>query len=298
MMSIIGSILSMLGPVIVWSLNKFIANKERKEKAVKSYYGFLKSIDKKSADKVENYIKAESSLADLQRKIREENLKEPEREAAKFGDMPQYEIPDIEVVDIDVKTKGKYLTKSGRARGLIVHFTAGRFSKGRQNAIDTLNYLARQGLGCLVMDTAGRIYRAKSQEFDEIAWHAGTSYFMGHDGISRYCLGLEICCAGQLDEKGKSWFGQVVNEKFIRHVATKNENQKVGHYHKFTSAQEKSLINFILWQYDTNPEFNLNWVLGHDEVAKERKSDPGGSLSMTMPELRNIIKKRASRLGK
>lgn len=292
----IASILSMLTPLIIWAIKKFITNTIEKEKAIKSYYDYLKSIDKKSADKVENYIKAEDSLKALQRKIRKENLVEPERAAAHFADLPKYEMPDIEVVDIEVKTHGDYLTDSGRAQGMIVHFTAGRFSKGRQNAIDTLSYLAGQGLGCLVMDTAGKIYRAKSQELNKIAWHAGESFYLSKTGLSRYCLGMEICGAGELDEKGKSWFGLVVNNKFIRHIAAKRDNQKVGYYHKFTSAQEKSLINFILWQLDTNLEFKIEWVLGHDEIAQGRKSDPGGSLSMTMPELRNIINKRATQI--
>jgi hypothetical protein len=48
-----------------------------------------------------------------------------------------------------------------------------------------------------------------------------------------------------------------------------------------------------------NPNiFNEDYILGHDEVAgprgigKSRKQDPGGALSMTMTELRELVKKK------
>jgi len=43
---------------------------------------------------------------------------------------------------------------------------------------------------------------------------------------------------------------------------------------------------------DVNPEFRADWVAGHDEVSPGRKSDPGGSLSMTMPQFRYMLKKK------
>lgn len=290
------TILSLVTPIIVALIKTFIKDKEKKEKMIKSYYDYLKQIDQKSADKVENYIKAEDALADLQRKIREENLKEPPRQEQSFADTVNYEVPHIEVVDIDVQTHGKYLTKTGQALGLVVHFTAGRFSKGRQNAIDTLNHLARQGLACLVMDNAGIIYRARNQALDEIGWHAGESNYLGHVGMSRYCMGMEICNAGKLDAKGKSWFGLVINNKYVRNITKKEDNIEPGYYHAFNPAQEKSLINFCLWQSDINPDFNVNYIIGHDECARGRKNDPGGALSMTMPAFRKMISKRVSYL--
>ncbi len=68
-------------------------------------------------------------------------------------------------------------------------------------------------------------------------------------------------------------------------------NIKKGKYQAFTSKQEAALKNFIFWLKDVNPEFDVEWVVGHDEIAPTRKSDPGASLSMTMPKFRELLKK-------
>ncbi len=59
------------------------------------------------------------------------------------------------------------------------------------------------------------------------------------------------------------------------------------------------MVNFCLWQLKVNPEFKVDWIMGHDEVAIPlgRKSDPGGCLSVTMPEFREIIKERGGEIG-
>jgi len=51
------------------------------------------------------------------------------------------------------------------------------------------------------------------------------------------------------------------------------------------------LFKLLRWlEYNGNGIFKLDFVLGHDEVAPSRKNDPGGSLSMTMPEFRKKLK--------
>ena len=214
---------------------------------------------------------------------------EPERPTA------HYEMPKILDVDVDVKTHGKYRTPSGMPKGLIVHFTA-----GRNDSLGTLKYMKSVGLGCMVMDESGEII--KGQEIDEVAWHAGTSKHPSVEnitGMSRYCMGMEICNPGKLTEIDDpsrvddgmfySWFGTSYNEKLVRYSEGK-DNIRKGYYLPFTDKQEFALINFCKWQISTNPEFDIEWVLGHDEVAPGRKSDPGGALSMTMPEFRQLLR--------
>jgi len=203
-----------------------------------------------------------------------------------------YEVPEIIDVDVDMKTQGKYLTKSGNARGLVVHYTAGRMENGDKDAINTVKSMAKRGLGCLVMSSTGKIFKSKDQGLNEVAWHAGKSSWKGKTGISRYCMGMEICCPGKLDENGKAWFGTVYNNS--RDVKAE-ANRKAGKYAKFSPEQEKSLIDFCLWQLDVNPEFDIDWICGHDEIAPARKSDPGGSLNWAMPAFRWIIKDKFSK---
>ena len=203
-----------------------------------------------------------------------------------------YEIPRIEVLPIKIQTGGAYKTSTKKARGLVVHYTAGRSLLGRSNAVSTLQFLADQGLGCMVMDKDGIIYRAENQDLDVVGFHAGNSLHKGETGISRFCMGMEICNAGKLDVTNKSWFGEVYEESQLR-SSLKKDNIFPGKYHKFTDAQESALINFLRWQLDVNPEFRLSWIVGHDEIAipNGRKTDPGASLSMSMPELRALLGK-------
>lgn len=230
-----------------------------------------------------------------------ESETEPERDDAPVERyFLEYDMPTIVEVDAPIQVHGNYLTKSGMPRGLVVHFTAGRSLKGKQDAVNTMLSMAGRGLGCLVMDKEGIIYKAKAQGWNQVAYHAGTSSWRGRSAISLQCMGMEICCGGGLDKEGKAWFGEKYPQENVRTILETKENHLRGFYHKFTDAQEKSLVNFILWQVDTNPEFDISWVMGHDECAVPagRKPDPGGSLSLTMPELRNLIraeiKKRSS----
>ena len=213
------------------------------------------------------------------------NEQEPERPSLRFED------PNIVPIHIHLKTRGKYRTKSGRPKGLIVHYTA-----GRNDASATLRSMAKRGLGCIVMDNEGQMIRANNQDLDEVAYHAGKSEKYGVKGLSFYCMGMEICNAGLLEAKGsefKSWFGKMYARDEVRTVTESTGGYpRGGDYHKYTDKQEEALINFCLWQKSVNPEFDFDWVLGHDEVAipRGRKQDPGGSLSMPMPHFRQKLK--------
>lgn len=202
----------------------------------------------------------------------------------------KFKIPEIVDVDIDAKLRGKYKTKSQQAKGLVIHYTAGAFSPAETTAKRTLKYLASKGLGCMVMDINGTIYKARNQQFDDIAYHAGKSSWLGKSGVSQYCMGMEICCAGRLSPSLQTAWGQALPDSIIRHSHRDFDNVKLGSYHKFTQLQENSLKNFILWQLDVNPEFSIDWVVGHDEISPGRKTDPGYSLSMSMPEYREMLK--------
>lgn len=214
---------------------------------------------------------------------------EPERPSAVVVD--QY--PNIVKGDFDVKTHGQYRTKTGEAEGLVVHFTAGRY-----DADATLKYLSRQGLGCMVMDQFGNIIMAPNQYENPklVAYHAGKSSWKGKTSVSYYFAGMEICCAGLLDSKGKAWYGEQIQAADVRKVE-KKDNVAAGLYHKFLPAQEKALMDYCLMQLRLNPMFKIENVVGHDEVSPGRKTDPGGSLSMTMPEFRELLTKKAKELN-
>ena len=185
------------------------------------------------------------------------------------------------------RTRGNYAR--GYPRGAVVHYTAGRHSSLSQG----LNYQVQEGYLYFLIDQEGNI--GQNFALDSWGYHAGKSSYKGLSGnVSNELVGIEITSAGLLTPQGdhyKSWFGTQIEAKNVSTITRQTDNQAVGHYEKYTKKQEESLTKLILWLHSNNPDvFSLDLVVGHDEVSPTRKFDPGGALSMTMPEYRKQLK--------
>jgi N-acetyl-anhydromuramyl-L-alanine amidase AmpD len=215
----------------------------------------------------------------------------------------EYKEPNIVMLDIRMKQNGAYRTSTGKPRGLVVHFTAGHLSPDAKQVTAMLKNLGERGLGCMGMAEDGTIYVPKAIGFTKWASHAGASSWKGLSGVSALCMGMEICNPGPVEKVGNDFFAwwdmsgknpkkgaKALDPARVRFIEKNTANQKKGYYFSYTPEQELALINFCLWQKKENPEFSFDWVVGHDEVAPQRKSDPGGCLSMTMPDFRNLLK--------
>lgn len=243
-----------------------------------------------------DYLQKVSSLFTEARKTLNANgadIEEPDRPdktPSKLIEPPTFQaLPP----DVTFDRQGSYRTPSGYAKGLVVHFTvSGRTERA---AVAVARFLHSRNLGCLVMDEHGVIHApARWLQRDQRGnylfmsqWddHAGKSSWRGMSSVSSYMMGMEICCWGNGAQ------GQGVTD--VRHFTSKKENIQRGTYQKFTDEQERALKQFVLWQRQVNPDFSLDWVAGHDEVSPGRKPDPGGSLSMTMPQFRAMIEQES-----
>lgn len=203
------------------------------------------------------------------------------------------------VANIKLKSRGKY--EDSYPRGAVIHYTSGRYEKGKQSALDTLAWAKDQGYTFMIIAYDGTVLQ--STPLDEWGYHAGESNWAGLGAsVSNKLVGIEISNAGLLEKRnGKyySWFNTEIPQDQVREVVAANDNQVKGYFHKYSEAQEKSLINLLVWLKNNNPEiFDTKFILGHDEVAGpkgigySRKQDPGGALSMTMTNLRKLIKER------
>ncbi len=207
-----------------------------------------------------------------------------------------------------MKIRGKY--RKGFPEGAIVHFTA-----GRGDPVNTING-GKEKHCYFVIAPDGTVYQ--SFGLDEWGQHAGKSTWNGFEteeifGVSKYFVGIEICNAGkvrQIDEDTfRPWYNDPEYYKKqkepiprgipkaaddftraqVRYVE-KKENREAGWYHSYTAAQEAALETLILWLKNEAPDiFRLEHVLGHDEVSPGRKNDPGGALSLTMPDFRKKL---------
>lgn len=237
-------------------------------------------------------------LVSEQHKVLSELLQEPEEDVEPERPTPSNgdDVKIVYVRGVKARNRGRYKTPTKQPIGCVVHFTAGRFDEGEKSAIATLKWLVSEGLGCLVMDTDGVIYAAENYSLDYYNYHAGSSSWKGASGISAYEEGMEICNAGKLSSSGKAWFGQQIPDDQIREVGNE-ANRIAGKYHKMTPAQEKSLKAFLMKRLREVPGYSVEWINGHDEIAPNRKNDPGGSLSVTMPELREGLKAQGGKVA-
>jgi hypothetical protein len=205
--------------------------------------------------------------------------------------MKGIEEPEFVVVKgVRFKDRGNYRTKTGMFEGLTLHYAVS--GNEPRNARGVVRWLAKQGYAAPAMDKNGVIYIPEGYDiFRDWGYHAGKSKRKGKSGVSKYDLGLEVCCWGR-------------NSKVGPYRTSKGEaNIIAGKYQKFTAKQEKAIVNLIMWLKSQNPEFNLDNVYGHDELRtnvgrKGDKQDPGASLSMTMPKYRTYIKKQWAKLNK
>ena len=207
-------------------------------------------------------------------------------------------------------TQGDY--PRGYPQGAIVHFTA-----GAPNPESTVEGGIGNHYTFFVIGPKGDVY----QNFDLNRWgyHAGeSSHPVLGKSVSKYLVGIEICNAGkvrQIDDKTfRPWFNdplhyQQAHEPIphgvpnpardlpldqVRYVE-RLQNREAGWYHRYTPEQEQALIELLLWLKSNGPGiFNFEFVLGHDEVSPGRKNDPGGALSLTMPDFRAHLAALAS----
>jgi tetratricopeptide (TPR) repeat protein len=185
-----------------------------------------------------------------------------------------------------------------------VHFTSGRCVRGDADAEATMKYGAEQGHFYLCISTTGKVYQPGL--LSRWGSHAGVSSWPSLvSGVSKYLVGIEICNAGRVkhtDQGFEPWWnkpGAAANTYFkpeeVRAVTKQDNILSPGTFHRYTPQQEASLIELLLWLHAQQPDvFSLDLVLGHDEVSPNRKDDPGGSLSATMPSLRKLLKQHAA----
>jgi N-acetyl-anhydromuramyl-L-alanine amidase AmpD len=194
-----------------------------------------------------------------------------------------------------MKTRGRYA--KGWPVGAVVHFTA-----GADGAESTIRYGASQGYAFWCIQRDGTLVCAHPA--NEWGYHAGESAWKRFakkliGGVSDDLIGIEINAAGQLKKQSdgnfKTWWGATIPSDQVRYSDGK-ANQQKGYYEVFTPAQEKTLVETLLWLKQKAPRvFDFDFVLGHDEVSGPlgigyfRKNDPGAALSMTMPEFRSFL---------
>ena len=164
--------------------------------------------------------------------------------------------------------------KKGNLDSIVLHFTTGGTAKP---AINTLTNPKVRASAHVVIDRDGSI--TQLLPFNLVAWHAGRSYYQGRSGYNHYSIGIEMVNAGHLTKSGniyRAWYGEAFNPSDVIEAIHKNHT-KPQYWHVFTSEQITATRNLCLALIDT---YKIKHILGHDEIAPKRKTDPGPAFPM------------------
>lgn len=157
---------------------------------------------------------------------------------------------------------------------LVMHYTAGPSADHSINWL--VNPLAKASAH-LVIGRDGSV--TQLVPFNTIAWHAGSSSWQGIKGLNSYSIGIELDNAGPLEKSGDSWrawFGTDYPAEQVIEAVHKNETYMRA-WQLYTPEQLYVALEISALLVNT---YNLEDILGHDDIAPGRKSDPGPAFPM------------------
>lgn len=167
--------------------------------------------------------------------------------------------------------------KNRKPRFIIIHFTANGSARG------TINFFknpANRVSAHLVVGHDGAVTQMVA--FNERAWHAGRSSWLGLNGLNSYSVGIEIVNWGGLQgNRGnwKTWTGKSIADDRVIEASHRNNPDHSKGWEIFDEEQIEAtaaLVRALSEAYGIGPA----QVLGHDDIAPRRKTDPGPAWDM------------------
>jgi N-acetylmuramoyl-L-alanine amidase len=151
---------------------------------------------------------------------------------------------------------------------VIMHYTAGPYT----TSLKTLTNPRVRASAHVIIDRDGSI--TQLVPFNLIAWHAGKSYYKGRSGFNKYSIGVEMVNSGYLTKSGniyRAWYGAAFNPSEVIEAIERNETQP-RFWHVYTPEQISSAYDLVQLLIET---YGIKMILGHEEIAPKRKTDPG-----------------------
>lgn len=169
-------------------------------------------------------------------------------------------------------------------RFVVLHYTAGR---SLDSSVQSLCTQKPQGNASahIVLGRDGRIVQLAP--FNVVTWHAGVSQWNGLNGLNHHAIGIEMDNAGQLHREGErfvAWFGKDYPAKEVV-VAAHHHGGGPQPWHAYTELQIARVLEIcelLVAQY------RLEDVLGHEDIARGRKTDPGPAFPLAAVRARAL----------
>lgn len=168
----------------------------------------------------------------------------------------------------------------GNLRYIILNYTAGT------NVEMSAKYFSdpdTQASTHLLVGRDGEIFQLV--HFNIIAWHAGKSSWKNLNGMNRYSIAIEMSNAGLLSKKGESyyaWSGEMIPKENVFYDSDTDK-----YWEKYTEIQilsVKKICELLIEKYE------IEEVLGHEEISPGRKQDPGPAWPMEDFRVASLIR--------
>lgn len=156
-------------------------------------------------------------------------------------------------------------------RYLVMHYTAGRSLDSSVASLCTKKPSGNASAH-IVLGRDGTIVQLAP--FNVVTWHAGISQWAGQTGLNNLSIGIEMDNAGILKRVGNAyvaWFGKEYPESEVM-LAEHKHGGGVQPWHVYPSAQIDRALELAELLVQT---YGLEDVLGHEDIAPHRKTDPG-----------------------
>lgn len=163
--------------------------------------------------------------------------------------------------------------------GLTIHYTAGLTA---ESAISTLTTAKVQASAHLVIDRDGTVYQLAP--LNAVCWHAGPSSWGGRSMCNSFMIGIELVNAGPLLKKanGKLYFEVAKSRECSKDDAVEGRQKLWLNTVWWQSYPQEQLDALIEIAREMQREYNIaeKNIVGHENIAPTRKSDPGPAFPM------------------
>jgi N-acetylmuramoyl-L-alanine amidase len=158
---------------------------------------------------------------------------------------------------------------------LVMHYTAGR------SAQSAATWLCSPHAGAsahLIIGKAGDLIQLVP--FNLVAWHAGKSSWQGREAVNKFSIGIELDNPGRIVRKEDHWRSLALGTDYPAGegviLTHKAEHAPCG-WHVYPPEQLDVAFEVASLLVRT---YGLTNVVGHEDVAPGRKSDPGPAFAM------------------
>lgn len=152
-------------------------------------------------------------------------------------------------------------------RFLVIHFTSGASGQSSINFWKTPD--AKGACAHLVIERDGTVIQCRP--FNRTCGHAGKSRWKGFDGLNSCSIGIELANAGDNAKLAAKW------SKLPLVKARHKNGGPIQEWEAYPEAQINACIEV---SKALVARYKLDDVVGHEDIAPNRKNDPGPAFNM------------------